>query len=194
MEGPPLDDAELVERAKRGEVAAFEELVRGYQAMAVRTAYLVTGETGDAEDAAQNAFLKAYAALARFDPGRPFRPWLLRIVVNEAKNRRRWRRRHPELELDDVHAPPAAAPSLEDRAEAQERRAVLLRAVNGLREGDRLAIAYRFFLELSEAEMAEALGVARGTVKSRLSRALGRLRAALVREGIPVAEAEAVHE
>jgi RNA polymerase sigma factor (sigma-70 family) len=168
--------------------------VRRYQALAHRTAYLVTGQAADAEDAAQTAFLKAYSALARFDPGRPFRPWLLRIVVNEAKNRRRWRGRHPELELEVARAPAAAEPSPEELAVAEERRAALLRAVNGLREGDRLAIACRFFLELSEAETAEALGVAPGTVKSRLSRALARLRAALAREGIPGAEPEAIHE
>lgn len=183
MEGP--SDGDLVGRAREGEVGAYEELVRRYQALAHRTAYLVTGDAGDAEDAAQTAFLKAYSALPRFDPDRPFRPWLLRIVMNEARNRRRWRRRRSELELEEEHERAAGDPSPEERAEAAERRAVVLAALNGLRPEERLTIACRYFLELSEAEMAEVLGVARGTVKSRLSRALSRLRTRL--EGAPLA-------
>jgi RNA polymerase sigma factor (sigma-70 family) len=153
--------------------------VRRHQGIAVRTAYVVAGPA-DAEDVAQAAFLKAYLALARFRRGAPFRPWLLRIVANEAKNRRRWAARHPELELTEAHDRPAAAmPSPEDEAEAADRRRRLLAAVNGLRLGDREVIAYRYFLDLSEAEMAEVMEVAPGTVKSRLARALARLREVL---------------
>ena len=88
MEGRPTEDAEAIARARGGDVAAYEELVRRYQDVALRTAYLVCPET-DADDAVQEAFLKAYAALPRFRVGAPFRPWLLRIVANEARNRRR---------------------------------------------------------------------------------------------------------
>jgi RNA polymerase sigma factor (sigma-70 family) len=185
LEGPPLDDAELVRRAQRGEVDSYGELVRRYQGIAHRTAHLITGGSADAEDAAQAAFVKAYYALERFQADRPFRPWLLRIVANEAKNRRRWLSRHAALELVEAEAP--AAPeggSPEAAAEEWERRRALLGAVNGLRHDDREVIACRYFLELSEAETAEILGVAPGTVKSRLSRALVRLRTALVAEGI----------
>jgi RNA polymerase sigma factor (sigma-70 family) len=191
VRGSPLDDPELVERARRGDVGAYEELVRRHQALAVRTAYVVSGSGADAEDLAQSAFLKAYLALGRFREGAPFRPWLLRIVVNEAKNRRRWAARHPELELTPSHDRSGPAPSPEDLAEAAERRHRLLSAVNGLRRGDREVIAYRYFLDLSEAEMAEILQVAPGTVKSRLARALGRLRAAL---GPSVGELEGVRD
>jgi RNA polymerase sigma factor (sigma-70 family) len=150
--------------------------VRRHQGIAVRTAYVVAG-AADAEDVAQAAFLKAYLALGRFRRGAPFRPWLLRIVANEAKNRRRWAARHPELELTETHdRPTATMPSPEDEAEAADRRRRLLAAVNGLRRGDREVIAYRYFLDLSEAEMAEVMEVAPGTVKSRLARALARLR------------------
>jgi RNA polymerase sigma factor (sigma-70 family) len=179
MRGSPLDDPELVERARGGDVGAYEELVRRHQGLAVRTAYLVSGSGADAEDLAQSAFLKAYLALGRFREGAPFRPWLLRIVVNEAKNRRRWAARHPELELTDVHDRPGPSSSPEDLAEAADRRRRLLGAVNRLRRGDREVIAYRYFLDLSEAEMAELLQVAPGTVKSRLARALARLRGVL---------------
>jgi RNA polymerase sigma factor (sigma-70 family) len=164
--------------------------VRRHQGVAVRTAYLVTGIAAEAEDVAQSAFLKAYLALGRFRQGAPFRPWLLRIVVNEAKNRRRWSARHPELELTEAHERlTAASPSPEEEAEAAERRRRLLGAVNGLRRGDREVIAYRYFLDLSEAEMAEVMDVAPGTVKSRLSRALLRLREALGSGGTEALEA-----
>lgn len=147
----------------------------------MRTAYLVAGIGADADDVAQEAFVKAYYALPRFRPGAPFRPWLLRIVVNEARNRRKasWRREGVALRLQASLPGEQAAPSPEDEVLASERRAALLAALNGLREEDRLTVAYRYFLELSEEEMAAALGCARGTIKSRLSRALRRLREAL---------------
>lgn len=177
MEGRPLDEPDLVRRAQRGEVDAYEELVKTYQGIATRTAYLITGQEADAEDAAQSGFVKAYYALDRFDPTRPFRPWLLKIVANEARNRRRAAGRRAGLELRLAEDRPGdAAPSPEGAVLAGEPRAALVRALNELKEEDRLVIAYRYFLDLSEAEMAAALGVARGTVKSRLSRAMKRLR------------------
>jgi RNA polymerase sigma-70 factor (ECF subfamily) len=178
VEGRPLEDAELVERARQGDVGAYQELVLRYQAIAFRTAYLVVGEAAEAEEAAQDGFVKAYYALGRFRPGAPFRPWLLRIIANEARNRRKAVGRRASLALRAVEDRPSgdAAPSPEAAALAGEQRALLLRAIERLRGDDRLVVAYRYFLDLSEAEMAEALGVARGTVKSRLSRALGRLR------------------
>ena len=178
MEGRPLEEAELVERAKRGDASAYERIVRHYQGIAFRTAYLVTGSAADAEDAAQEAFVKAYRALGRFRTGAPFRPWLLQIVANEARNRVRSAGRRANLALrareSDVSGD--AAPSPEATLVASERRAALLEAVNGLREEERLVVACRYFLELSEEETEAALGVPRGTVKSRLARALARLR------------------
>jgi RNA polymerase sigma factor (sigma-70 family) len=174
--GAPTDESELVSRAARGEVPAYEELVRRYQGIAHRTAYLIAGGAAEAEDAAQVAFVKAYQALGSFDRSRPFRPWLLRIVANEARNLRRAEGRRAALELRAAREPEDAAPSPESEAAVRERREALLAAVNGLAGPDREVIAMRYFLELSEAEMAATLGVAAGTVKSRLSRALGRLR------------------
>lgn len=161
--------------------------MRRYQRLAHRVAFVVAGNGADAEDAAQVAFIKAYHALGRFDPDRPFRPWLLAIVTNEARNRRRWAARHPELELEAASdRQDAEERSPEEAAVLTERRAALLRAVNRLRPGDREVIAYRYFLDLSEAEMAQALGVAAGTVKSRLSRAMARLRRTLEGTGLDV--------
>jgi RNA polymerase sigma factor (sigma-70 family) len=159
---------------------AYEELVRRHQAIAIRTAHLFAPD-GDAEDAVQEAFVKAHAALGRFRAGSPFRPWLLRIVANEARNRRRSASRRAGLALRSIEdrRPDDAAPSPESAVLAGEQRAWLLAAFNGLRDEDREVIAARYFLDLSEAEAAELLGVPRGTVKSRLSRALGRLRGQL---------------
>ncbi len=163
---------------------AYESLVRRYQDLAYRTAYLITGSTADADDAAQEGLVKAWYALARFRSGAPFRPWLLTIVANEARNRRRSGRRQDGLALRVAEVRPSgdAAPSPEAAALADERRRTLLAAVGRLPERDRQVIAARFFLELSEAETASALGCRRGTVKSRVSRALGRLRLALADE------------
>ncbi len=156
---------------------AYEELVRRHQDVAVRTAHLIAPD-GDAEDACQEAFLKAHAALGRFRSGSPFRPWLLRIVANEARNRRRSAGRRTGLVLRAAEDRPSndAAPSPESAVLAHESRIALLAAINRLRDEDREVIGARYFLELSEGETADALGIPRGTVKSRLSRALSRLR------------------
>jgi RNA polymerase sigma-70 factor (ECF subfamily) len=181
VEGRPLEDAELVELAKHGDVRAYGELVERYREAAFRTAYLVARNASDAEDAAQEAFVKAYYALARFRAGEPFRPWILRIVTNEARNRRRSAGRRDRLALRIVErrGPGDAAPSPDAAAVLHESRAMLLAALETLPERDRLVIGYRYLLDLSEAETAATLGVRLGTVKSRLSRALARLREAL---------------
>jgi RNA polymerase sigma factor (sigma-70 family) len=159
---------------------AYEELVRRYQDVAVRTAYLVCPEA-DADDAVQESFIKAFAALPRFRDGAPLRPWLLRIVANEARNRRRSAGRRQGLALRAAATEPldVAVPGPEAVVIAQETSAELVAAMNTLRDEDREVLGARFFLELNEAETAETLGVPRGTVKSRTSRALARLREAL---------------
>jgi RNA polymerase sigma factor (sigma-70 family) len=184
--GGPLEETELVRRARRGDASAYEELVRRSQGIAHRTAYLVTGQAAEAEDAAQQAFVKAFRALDRFDPDRPFRPWLLRIVGNEARNLRRSASRRASLELALSREPEVVAASPEQETMARERRQALLRAISALSEADRQVIALRYFLDLSEAEMADILDVAPGTVKSRLSRALGRLRRSLTSSDVDV--------
>lgn len=178
MVGRPLEESELVARAQRGDAAAYEELVRMHQAIAFRTAYLVVGSAEDAEEVAADAFLKAYRALGRFRRRKPFRPWLLTIVANEARNRRRGtsRRQALALRVADQGRPGDAAPSPEAAAIGAERRSRLLEAVDRLPDDQRLVVECRFFLELDEAETASVLGMRRGTAKSRLSRALDRLR------------------
>lgn len=186
MEGRPTEEDQLVDRARRGDVAAYEELVKRYQQLAIRVAYLITHDRGEAEDAAQEAFVKAHRALGRFRPGAPFRPWLLTIVANEAKNR--WksgaRRAALVLRAEEVRPSGGAAPSPEAAALDTDRHRMVVEAMNRMSDKDRLVLAYRYFLDLSESDMAAALGVARGTVKSRLSRAQARLRSQLEDRGV----------
>ena len=181
VEGRPLLEREWIESARRGDASAFEELVRRYQEIAFRTAYLVVGDADEARDAAQDGFVRAHAALGRFRAGAEFRPWLLRIVANAARNRRRSASRRADLALRAFRdaASGDAAPSPEVLLLAEERRRELLAAINRLGAEDRLVIALRWFLELNEEEMAGVLNCPRGTVKSRLSRATTRLRAAI---------------
>jgi RNA polymerase sigma-70 factor (ECF subfamily) len=167
-----------MERARRGDVAAYEELVRRYEESAFRTAFLLCGDADEARDAAQEGFVRAWRALSRFRSGAEPRPWLLRIVANAARNRRRGASRQAALGLRLAADPLSggAAPSPEGSVLADERREALLAAIERLRPDDRLVIALRWFVELDEASMAAALDVPRGTVKSRLSRAMSRLR------------------
>ena len=180
MEGRPLDEGELIVLARGGDVAAYEQLVRAFSEIAFRAACLIGGPD-EADDAVQEAFVKAFRALPRFRDGSPFRPWLLRIVANEARNRRRAEGRRSSLALRAIEDRPAddAAPSPEDAVLAHERRQLLASAIGRLRDEERLVVTYRYLLQLSEAETAAALEVPAGTVKSRLSRALVRLRADL---------------
>lgn len=162
-----------------GDRDAYAELVARHAQVAVRTAALL-GAGADAEDVVQEAFVKAYAALDRFRPGAAFRPWLLRIVANEARNvhrstgrrsareRRAWQRTEPLLlALPDDPA---------DALLSGERQAALVRGLGRLNPEQRQVVTCRYLLELDEAETSAVLGWPRGTVKSRLSRALARLR------------------
>jgi RNA polymerase sigma-70 factor (ECF subfamily) len=174
---PQDDDADLVRRAQRGDLGAYEAIVARHQQTAFRAAHVVTRNAADAQDAAQEAFVKAYAALGRFDVERPLRPWLLAIVVNEARNRRRAEGRREHLATRAAaQASGEAAPSPEAAAVRSAEAAALREQLAALPERDRTLLYLRYFLDLSEEEIATALGVRRGTVKSRTSRALARLR------------------
>jgi RNA polymerase sigma factor (sigma-70 family) len=179
---PDPAERRLVAAARAGDRQGFAELVRRHQAVAFRAAYVITGSEAEAEDAVQEACVKAWLALGRFRPAAPFRPWLVSIAINEARNRRRGAGRRAGLALRLAAPAEEPVPSSEAVALASLERARLAEAVGRLREQDQLVIAARFFLGLSEAEAAGALGLRRGTLKSRLSRALGRLRSELERE------------
>lgn len=181
MVSRPLDEERCLERACRGDAAAYEELVRLHQALAYRTALMIAGSSTEAEEAAQDAFVKAWRALPRFRAGAPFRPWLLAIVANEARSRRRAAGRRQAWTLraaTDRAGPGSASPPGDPAATVlvRERAGELHAALAGLDERDRTVLGLRYLLDLSEREMAAVLGCRPGTVKSRLSRALDRLR------------------
>jgi RNA polymerase sigma-70 factor (ECF subfamily) len=153
-------------------------VVQTHEQVAFRAAYAVVGNAADAEEVAQDAFLKAYRALGRFRRGAPFRPWLLRIVGNEARNRVRSReRRHRLAERVGAEAASGGAvPPPEANVLAAEQHDRLFEAIDRLGAEERLAVIGRFFIGLSDEETAAALGIRRGAVKMRVFRALERLR------------------
>jgi RNA polymerase sigma-70 factor (ECF subfamily) len=135
------DDAALVEEARRGNASALEALLRMHQTVAYRTAYAITRSPEDAEDVVQSAFLKAARSLHRFRAGSPFRPWLLTIVGNEARNLRRTVLRRLRLLERAAREAPAPAQSAGSSAVADEERRRLLAAVEGLPPDDRPPVA-----------------------------------------------------
>ena len=173
-------DEGLIERAASGDADAFAELVAPHLALARRIA-ASAGQTSDAEDAVQNALMKAHRSLASLDAGRDFAPWFLTIVRNEALNQGRTARRHEAAvgRFGDQPQQFASEPA-EDIALADVHRADIRAAVDRLNPTDRAVIETRFLHEHTEAETAAELGLPIGTVKSRTSRALRRLRVAVV--------------
>jgi RNA polymerase sigma-70 factor, ECF subfamily len=178
------NDSRLIARAQRGDTLAYASLVRQYEQLAFRAAYLITRDEHEAADAAQDAFLRAYRALKSFKTDQPFRPWLLRIVTNQALNRLKSAQRRTRLtgRLTQEMMANQDAPSTERVAEEREQNERLLQAVRRLDANEQTLIALRYFLELSESEVAQTLGVPLGTVKSRLHRTLARLREIITRD------------
>lgn len=176
--GSRLDERALTLRAQQGDPEAFAALVRQHEEVAFRVAYLIVRDEAEAQDVAQEAFVRAHRSLGRFDARQPFRPWLLRIVTNLAINSRRGARRREamskrygrEIELG------APADSPERTVEAFEEAQRVWQAVGQLAFDDQALVYLRYFLNASEQETASALGRPVGTVKSRLHRALRRLR------------------
>ncbi|MDQ1384844.1 MAG: polymerase sigma-70 factor, subfamily [Actinomycetota bacterium] len=173
-------DAELVIAARQGDLGAFAVLVERYRAPALRVAYGIAGN--EAEDAVQDAFVKAYRKLEGFRTDAAFRPWLFTIVANEARNRRRSSSRRSKLDLQVRDQPRSAAAAVEDVVARRDQRRRLLDVVASLPDRYREVVALRYFAGLSESETAEVLSCPLGTAKSRLSRALNLLRAQLGEE------------
>ncbi len=179
-----------------GDRDAYAELVTRHAPVAIRTASLL-GAGDDAEDVVQEAFVKAYAALDRFRPGAPFRPWLLRIVANETRNAHRASGRRATRERRAwEQAQPLLLARPDDPADAllsAERQAALVRGLARLSPEQRQVVTCRYLLELDEAETVAVLGWPRGTVKSRLRRALARLRDVMNAESNEAETKEVTH-
>lgn len=178
----PTDEPALVERARRGDEAAWEALVTRYQQPVFRLAYLLTHDADEAEDIAQETFIRAFRALHTFDAARPLRPWLLQIAANLARNRRRSLARYVQAVTRFVRGEAETTTSLGERAGEQWEAQTLREAITALPRADQEIMYARYFLDLSEAETAATFGIAAGTVKSRLHRALARLRVVVDRD------------
>lgn len=161
------DERASVRAAQRGSASGIEALFRLHWPRAYRAAYLVVHDVGAAEDIAQEAFLAAVRNLDRFDRRRPFGPWLHRIVVNRAIDWTRARQLRGDAELTDAAAAPEAPARLDDS---------LLDALAALPPEHRAVIVLRHLLEYTPGEIAELLGLPRGTVNSRLRRGLDALK------------------
>jgi len=176
-----VEELELVRRAKAGDRAAVGALLSAHTAQAYRLALHIVRNQADAEDATQNAFVRAFTNLGRFDERCPFAPWLLRIVAREAlkvlraeRTRFAFWQRQAQVERSQE--------SVEDIVLVRVEHQELWRALNRLKTDDRVVLTLSYFVGLNEAELAETLGIKRGTVKSRKHNALARLRALVQRD------------
>lgn len=193
---PTSADFALVERLKRGDRAAYEELISAYQGLVYGLAYRLLGDSEEARDVVQEAFLKAYRHIGTFRGECGLKTWLYRLTVNQASNHRRWWRRRRRQETISLDASNGETPgSLGDRlacegrspeqiALGRERHQLLLSALESLKHDYRVAVVLRDIEELSYEEIAETVGVPVGTVKSRIARGRDELRKRLERMGV----------
>jgi RNA polymerase sigma-70 factor (ECF subfamily) len=176
----PIEEALLISRARDGDQEAFRQLVERYQGAVYNLAYRMLGDPGDAEDAAQEIFVRIYRQLGRYDPARKFSTWVLAIATNYCIDQLR-RRRMQLVPLENI-IPWARAREAGPEGEAitQEARDEVQRLITRLPEKYRAPLVLRYFEELSMIEIAEVLGMPEGTVKTQIHRArkaLGKLLA-----------------
>jgi RNA polymerase sigma-70 factor, ECF subfamily len=178
--GQPSDEA-LARRAQAGDADAFATLVVRYQRAVLNLAYRMLGDVQEAEDVAQDVFIRAYQSLGRFDPSRRFFSWLYRIAVNRCLSYRD-RARHDTLDASHS-ALPDGAPSPEQQAAQHETQAAIRQAIAALPEHERAVVALRYGADLSYEEIAATLRLPLGTIKTRLFRARQRLAGLIEEEG-----------
>lgn len=167
-----MEERGALDRLKSGDISGLETLVRRHHARAVGAAYLITRDKALAEDIAQDAFVRAYERIIQFDANRPFAPWFMKIVVNDAIKAASRRERMVSREVGGADealarlADPGKGPH--EQAEAAEVRRRVWRALEELPPVQRAAIVQRYYLGMSEAEMSEGGESPRGTIKRRL--------------------------
>ena len=176
-----MDEASLIGHAAHGDAAAWEPLVLAHQDAVFRLAYLITGDPDEAQDIAQEAFIRAWRSLDRFDRSRPLRPWLFRITSNLANTSRRSLGRYIAALTRSSQAE-MSPPSVEQKSALNIQSQQLWQAVRSLSPAEQQLIYLRYFIGLSVEETAETLQTAQGTIKSRTHRALERLRTVIRRE------------
>jgi RNA polymerase sigma-70 factor (ECF subfamily) len=172
-------EGDLLAQARRGNAFAFEQIVRRYQQQVYRLALRIVRRHAVADDVAQEAFVRAYRSLHRFDTSRPFGPWIRRIAANLAVSHLRSPRAREEELSESIQAPADAGSDPLGGVIAREAREALGRALSRLPAEQRVVFVLRAMEELTYAEIADALGISEGTVMSRLFRAREKLRVAL---------------
>ena len=170
------DDLTLVEQAQRGDRVAFGVLVERYQVQVYNVAFRITGDRAEAEDVAQNVFLKVYENLASFDPRRKLFSWIYRIAINEALNAERRRKSHEGLEEQTA--------SLDTPVDRFDRAEIIQASLLALKPEYRAVLVLRHFQDLSYEQIGEALGIPVRKVRSRLFTARALLRELLERRGL----------
>jgi len=177
-----IEIADLVRRALDGDSEAFECIILRYERRVVSLATKLLGRTEDAQDAAQEVFLRVYKYLHRLDLQKPIEPWLMRVTVNVARDIGRKRQLRlstfPECEAPDA-APAGAGCDPYEEVAAEQQRRLLWKALNSLPEKERIAVTLRDIEGLSTSEVAEILESSEGTVRSQISRARVRLKEAM---------------
>ena len=173
-----MTEDQAVMRCQHGERDAFRYLVERYQDVVFGTAYNMTGNRALAEELAQEAFLSAWKGIRSFRRGRPFKPWLIRILVNAVMAHRRRRSVETTPIEESEWAEDAEHPA--DLAESRSEQQTLQQAIRGLGPEHRQVVVLRYFADMTVPEVARASGVREGTVKSRLYRAHQALRQQLV--------------
>ncbi len=178
-----MPDREAIRCLKRGDIGGLETLIARYQVRALRAAYFITQDEQLAEDVVQDTFLRIYRRIQQFDESKPFEPYLIRSVVNAALNDARRHMRESSLDddgaVDRLETLLAQTATVEDQAEVAEMQRDILAAIAALPPRQRAVVVQRYYLEMSEAEMASALQAPPGTVKWLLSAARARLRSLL---------------
>jgi RNA polymerase sigma-70 factor (ECF subfamily) len=170
-----LTDPEVINQARSGDNTAWDTIVLLHQEPVFRLSYLLLGDPDDAADNAQETFIRARRFFHRYNESRELRPWLLSISANLARNRRRSARRYfSALQRWGKTASEPSSPESQALQSVEQQR--LWQAIRRLPHKDQRIIYLRFFLEQSVAETAQTLSIAPGTVKSRMHRALEKLR------------------
>ena len=178
MDVSPQDDLQAIRRLQRGDIGGLEILVDRYQSKAVRVAFLITHDELQAEDVVQDMFVRLYRKIGRFDPSRPFEPYLLKSVANAAFNATRRVKQQIPLEDDprQVEQLLSQAASVESEVDALQLKQQIIAALAKLEPRQRAAVVQRYYFDMSEREMAAALDAPPGTVKWLLNVARARLR------------------
>ncbi len=187
-----MDDAQAVRRLQDGDIGGLEILVARYQVKAARVAFLITHDEAAAEDITQEMFVRLFQRIYRYDEARPFEPYLMRSIVNAALNHTRRQKRTVSLEANIISIErlfaragavgTAVGTAVENQVEYSQLKHEILAALSSLSPRQRAAIVGRYYLDMSEQEMARLLDAPRGTVKWLLNAARTRLRSLLVPE------------